>query len=251
LTGGGTLRELTRQLLTSPALGQAWEEVALTDGEVLFRRGDDGDTFYAVKSGTIDVVTGDGIRLERLGPGASFGELAILHGGVRSATVIARGDTVLRALHRDDFLASLDREPTLAASAIAVLGERFLRTTSYLDYVTLWARLMAEGRYSAARSAIQADAVLESDPNVGAFVHTFTVVVDAIQERESRLARQIRDLQIGVDDGEKAREVAEITESDFFRQLERDAAEMRRKMREPSQASHAVREPGEQGRGDI
>jgi CRP-like cAMP-binding protein len=224
--------ELARQLLSSHALTGAWQEVRLGGGDVLFRRGDPGDTFYVVVDGTLDVVTADGVLLERLGAGASFGELAILDEGPRSATVVCVTAVTLRALRRDDFLTSLARDPVLADTAIALLGERMRRNAEYLDYVTTWARLMAEGRYASARAAIQADALLRSDANLGRFVQTFTTMVDAVQDREAALARQIRDLQIEIDTRRQAIEVAEITESDFFRDLERSAAEMRRRVRE-------------------
>ena len=59
-------------------------------GDVLFNRGDSADTFYVIQSGEVDLfVPPANTFLVRLSPGESFGEQAILSGGVRSAKAVA------------------------------------------------------------------------------------------------------------------------------------------------------------------
>lgn len=59
-------------------------------GEVLFNRGDAADVFYVIQQGEVDFfVPPDNTFLVRLGSGASFGEQALLRGGVRNARAIA------------------------------------------------------------------------------------------------------------------------------------------------------------------
>ena len=61
-----------------------------TAGDVLFNRGDLADTFYVIQSGEVDLfVPPSNTFLVRLQPGESFGEQAILSGGVRSAQAVA------------------------------------------------------------------------------------------------------------------------------------------------------------------
>lgn len=64
-------------------------------GEVLFNRGDAADVFYVILAGEVDFfVPPDNTFLVRLGAGASFGEQALLRGGVRSAKAVAVGELV-------------------------------------------------------------------------------------------------------------------------------------------------------------
>src|SRR5436189_6200984 len=67
--------------------------VALKEGEALFQRDDAGDGCYWLESGTVKVTVASSTGTERilaiLGPGSIVGELAMLDGLPRSATVIA------------------------------------------------------------------------------------------------------------------------------------------------------------------
>jgi CRP-like cAMP-binding protein len=64
---------------------------ALPAGVELVREGEPGDALFVILDGTA-VVRQDGVELSRVGPGAYFGELAILDGEPRSATVVADTD---------------------------------------------------------------------------------------------------------------------------------------------------------------
>ena len=75
-------------------------------GTVVVRQGDPGDRFYVVKAGEVEV-TIDGRVVDRLGPGGSFGEVALLRNVPRTATVTAVAETDLLALGRDDFLGAV------------------------------------------------------------------------------------------------------------------------------------------------
>jgi len=89
------------------ALGRLRER-PMADGDVIVRQGDAADRFYIVQAGEVMVtqVGPDGVErtLRRLGPGDVFGELGLLRGGIRTATVAAAGDGSLLELGRADFL---------------------------------------------------------------------------------------------------------------------------------------------------
>jgi CRP-like cAMP-binding protein len=65
--------------------------------------GDPGDRYYLIREGEAEVSIGGRVR-SRIGKGAGFGELALLTGRPRSATVRAATDLVLAALGRREFV---------------------------------------------------------------------------------------------------------------------------------------------------
>src|SRR5579862_806053 len=87
-------------------------------GADVVREGDPGDDFYVIDSGEVEVLG------RRLGPGESFGEIALLRDVPRTATVRAVTDVVLYALARDQFLAAVTGHAASLAAANAVIGER-------------------------------------------------------------------------------------------------------------------------------
>jgi hypothetical protein len=90
------------------ALGRV-REVPVSAGEVIVREGDPADRFFMIESGTFVVSQAGGpgepeTILRRLGPDQVFGELGLLRGSPRTATVTAETDGVLLALDAADFL---------------------------------------------------------------------------------------------------------------------------------------------------
>ena len=71
-------------------------------GRSVVQQGEEGDSFYAVASGRFDVVT-DGELKQTIGPGAYFGEIALLLDVPRTASVIARTPARVFRLDRDGF----------------------------------------------------------------------------------------------------------------------------------------------------
>ena len=81
--------------------------------------GEPGDAFYVIIDGEVSVRR-RGLSALSLGIGSYFGELALLDGGARTATVMAKGPVACLAITRARFLKLLRDEPTIA---IALLGE--------------------------------------------------------------------------------------------------------------------------------
>jgi hypothetical protein len=84
-------------------LARSLRTMAANAGDVIIREGEEGDLFYAIEAGTV-VVSKAGRRVAQLGPGDYFGEIALLRGVPRTATVTAKTDVSLRALERDVFI---------------------------------------------------------------------------------------------------------------------------------------------------
>ncbi len=104
-------------------------------GEVVFSQGDPGDALYGVVTGKVRISAGasDGreIFLNIMEPGDTFGEIALLDGGPRTASATATAPSQLVSIRREHFLGALEREPRLALELLRLCGER-LRWTSGL-----------------------------------------------------------------------------------------------------------------------
>jgi len=122
LRGGWLFSECTDdELERIAALAHA---IRVPAGHVVVREGDEGGEFYVVVEG-LSRVTVESQPVADLGPGSFFGEMALLDGGDRVASVTAVTDLELLVLHRDEFNEMLSMAmPTLAPKLLAVVGRR-------------------------------------------------------------------------------------------------------------------------------
>jgi CRP-like cAMP-binding protein len=124
-----SLDTVIRFLVTTPQLAgldqaeraevvRIMEVQRLQDSEAVFREGEIGDAWYVLFEGRAEVVketgSGSGQRIALLEPGACFGEMAILDGSPRSATVKAVGPLTIFRFRRKEFEELLD-DGSLAA----------------------------------------------------------------------------------------------------------------------------------------
>jgi CRP/FNR family transcriptional regulator/CRP/FNR family cyclic AMP-dependent transcriptional regulator len=111
-------------------------------GEIIFFRGDPGETLYVVQEGRVKIslpgLEGTDITLAVLGPGDFFGEMALLDGLPRSATATAIAPSRLLSLTREQFLAALHEDRHLALTLMRILGRRVRQANEMIeDIVTL------------------------------------------------------------------------------------------------------------------
>jgi len=103
----------------------------------LCRRGDPGHQLFAVLEGRLRVVGegGEGreVVLNFMDPGDVIGEISILDGRPRSATVEAVEDSFLLALHRRDLLPFFERNPKAAMKLATVLAEHVRRLSELVE----------------------------------------------------------------------------------------------------------------------
>jgi CRP/FNR family transcriptional regulator, cyclic AMP receptor protein len=98
------------------------QELEIEEGATLLREGDFGYAMFAITAGTAEVLK-DGVVIRTLGSGDVFGEIAVLSGGRRTATVIAQTPMQLvTVLNRDVW--RLEREaPDVGAALRARIDE--------------------------------------------------------------------------------------------------------------------------------
>lgn len=97
-------------------------------GEAIVRQGEEGRELYAIERGEVEIlVTPKGaapLRVGKLGPGAIFGEAALLTGGARTATIVALSECELLAVSRQAFRNVLEDNPRLSEKFTSVLATR-------------------------------------------------------------------------------------------------------------------------------
>jgi CRP/FNR family transcriptional regulator len=119
-------------------------------GEVVFNEGDEGSTCYVVRSGRTRAVRmhadGRSITLAHFGPGDIFGEMAMLDGERRSATVESVEETDAIAILSTDMHRLLREYPDISVKLIAALGRRLRDTNDRLarqSFQTVQSRVAA------------------------------------------------------------------------------------------------------------
>lgn len=95
----------------------------MSPSEILITQGEVGDRFYLIDSGEVDVFEGDEFKRTQ-GPGEGFGEIALLRGIPRTATVRAKTAGKLLALDREHFLETVTGHSRAHETAQKVAVER-------------------------------------------------------------------------------------------------------------------------------
>jgi MFS family permease len=106
--------------------------VSYADGEAIIREGEAGDRFYILASGEARVTAAGELRAS-LGPGDSFGEIALLRHVPRTASVVAIGPVEAFALDRDSFCAAVTGDLRSTTAAEHVVEHRLAGTRHAAD----------------------------------------------------------------------------------------------------------------------
>ncbi|MFL5282820.1 MAG: mechanosensitive ion channel family protein [Rhodopila sp.] len=106
----------------------------LAAGDTVMRQGDTGDSLYLLAEGILDVEIDRGeagVVRDRIAPGEVFGEMSLLTGQPRSATVTAALDAVIYEIRRDDLNPILRRRPAVADGLAAVMADHQARNETF------------------------------------------------------------------------------------------------------------------------
>lgn len=104
-------------------------EVLLYDpGEMIIKEGESDGRLFVILAGEVAVVKDLGgesqRRLNRLGPGTYFGEMAVLGDSRRTASVVAETQAKLMCLAQFDLRASMEKHPNIAIELLQLLARR-------------------------------------------------------------------------------------------------------------------------------
>jgi CRP-like cAMP-binding protein len=99
-----------------------------SNGEVIIRQGEIGNSMYVVQSGRVDIVQAgeDGVEqlLASLEAGDFFGEMAVFEKEVRSATVRASGEARVMKIDKKTLLRRIREDPLLAVNLLKTMSNR-------------------------------------------------------------------------------------------------------------------------------
>ena len=104
-------------------LGRLADEVDVPANTVLIRQGTTADAFYIVVEGRLRVER-DGRVVSQLGPGEFVGEIALVDGGPRTATVTTEAPSRLLVVGHREFHSLLDRFPSIERQVLLALAQR-------------------------------------------------------------------------------------------------------------------------------
>jgi CRP/FNR family cyclic AMP-dependent transcriptional regulator len=161
-------------------------------GEVVFHRDDPADSLHLVVRGRFGarVVTplGDSVLVDVLGPGQSFGELALLSDARRSATVEALEAGETRSVFRDDFSALQHEHPGVKDVLLRLLAEQLRRSTDrvveahYVDAETRVRRRLLDLAVT-----YGGDPVALTQEDIAALAGTSRATVNRVLREEAKL----------------------------------------------------------------
>lgn len=219
---------LNRRLLERALVSQGYQAILAEDGV---------QALAALRAGApcpVDVVLLDILmpNLDGYDTLASIkADPALRHLPVIMITAVDDVESAVRCIELGamDYLPKPFNAAVLRARIGASLAAKRLRDLEleYLEQV---------GRVTEAAAAVEGgsfaleglDQVADRSDALGSLARMFQRMAHEVQAREERLQRQVRELQIEIDEVRQAQKVAEITESDYFRHLRGQAANLRR-----------------------
>jgi CRP-like cAMP-binding protein len=107
-------------------VSQIAEDIAYPEGTTIVREGDPGDSFIVIVEGSAAVTQGDN-EIRALGAGDFLGEIALIDGGNRTATVTAATPVRALTIDRAGFARLIDEFPVVRLDVFTALAERIRR----------------------------------------------------------------------------------------------------------------------------
>ncbi len=206
----------------------------LDEDEILFNKGDVGDSLFVILEGRVKVVTndedGNEIALNKVSAGEIIGEMSLLDHRPRSAGIVVLERASMLELKREDFMEILIGHPDLTLAIIRNLTSRLRQNTTYIEQITDMSRRVALGDYSVITESrirqTQIEKGSEQD-KVNQLMVEFVAMVRGIREREVDLRNQVQKLTLQIDEGRRKRDFDEIAGTEFYADLKKRAQELR------------------------
>jgi CRP-like cAMP-binding protein len=203
-------------------------------GEAMMRKGDPADSFFVILEGHLKIVTtdakGEEIIINKVGPGESIGELALVDERPRSAGVVALDDVEALELTKDAFFELLNQRLDVSLGIMRGFSNRLRFSTTYIEKVIDWSQKTAEGDYTFLEQTQPIGNRAGSDDDKAAqLLSAFYSMVRKVKAREETLKQELERLTFEIDQERRKKEFDEITNTEFYAKLKEQAKSLRQK----------------------
>lgn len=208
------------------------QEMQVAAGETVFAEGEHGDAMYIIVAGRVRVHRG-GRTLAFVEERNVFGEMSLLDPAPRSASITAEEPSHLLRLEREPFYRLMAHRIEVALGVIQMLCQ--YQRARLPEMVDDYHYIQQVEQLTAAAAAVEAGVykpesvaeVAQRDDPLGQLARVFQRMIREVYAREQRLQRQVQELRIEVDHARQARQVSQITGTEYFRQLRGKASDLR------------------------
>jgi CRP-like cAMP-binding protein len=210
------------------------EEVKVKSGQTIMEKGDHGSSMFIIADGKMLVHDGE-LTLNYLHRYDIFGEMAALDPQVRSASITAVEDTTLYKLDQKDLLYLVETQSAVTRGIFHILSQRLRNVmqdrADDFDYIQQFERVIAAAvaLETGAYKPQMIDAVTKRTDELGQLARVFQRMAREVEAREDRLKKEVKELRIEIDKVKQARQVAEITDTEYFQELRSKVNQLREK----------------------
>lgn len=203
-------------------------------GDALMRKGDPADSFFLILEGHLKIVTtdarGEEIIINKVGPGETIGELALVDERPRSAGAIALDEVEALEMTKDAFFDLLNDRLDVSLGILRGFSHRLRFSTTYIEKVIDWSQKTAEGDYSFLEQTQPiTDRPGTDDDKAAQLLSAFYSMVRKVKAREEGLKQQVEKLTFEIDQERRKKEFEEITGTEFYARLKEQAQTIRKK----------------------
>jgi len=224
----------------------------LIKGEMLARQGDASESLFIIRTGWIKIVA-EGPRQEEVvlnqcGPGQIVGEMSLIDQEPRSNSMIAISPAEILEIRYESVLVALNEHPMLALAFLRDMSDRLRFANAYIEETIIWSQHIAAGNYDFVQKRVEEtkSTIVSTDltyqARASAFLSAFFKMVEGVRQREEHLKQQVQQLTIQIDEAKRQKAVKELTETEFFENLQAAAQHAReeRATREKKSTDHII-----------
>jgi CRP-like cAMP-binding protein len=209
----------------------------LARGDFLVHQGDESDALFVIRTGWIKIVAegpqGEEVILNQCGPGQLVGEMSLIDQQPRSNSIVALSPAEILEIKYDAVLVLLNDFPLLALSFLHDMSDRLRFANAYIEETIVWSQHIAAGNYDFVQQRVEEtqSTIVSTDltyqARASAFLSSFFKMVEGVKKREEELKQQVQQLIIEIDEVKRQRAVKELTENEFFENLQATAQRLR------------------------
>ena len=176
---------------------------------------------------------GEELVLNHLGPGQILGEMSLMDRRPRSNTAVVLRPAEVLEVGYDVILEVMAQHPVLAQSLLQEMFDRVRFANAYVEETVEWLRQVAAGNYDFVQSQVEqskstvVDMTKPDHARASALLSVLFKMIEDVKTRELELKQQVHQLSIQIDETKRQQAVDELTDTEFFEELQQAAQRVR------------------------